>query len=483
MKLNLNACCKPRYRYLLLIFLCSYSYQVWGGSKYGYQCAEYEISCVQNYNKNLNKSNGNKSVVVAPINFEDTSWSPSTSAMRRTMNNINSFFKGASRNKFQFTNISVRSAQTVPVEKRCSNRSKAAGHLTGTQKYSYRVLSYPKGTCGFSNAGGKTVNMNSGNIHNRMTMSHEFGHLFRLTHSRYYEGKCGRRRDRDGLCPDPTTYLGYHTPGNRNYNAVDLHWMGWLEKHEVERIVPEKYEYNLRAINRNIQYGEAPLALVFDIPHTGNRMYISMPKSATAIKEGEDWLKTHDFNIYIASPCKSCMFQKSVLVKRFKGSYVDETGLNIEVVDVVNKSEAVLAISYQPEMATCDIEPEYLVSANLLKAKTNKREGKIRVKVTTKNHNSAGCRPYFLYGGVGAVFTNEEGERLTSKQGIRIKKPHKGYSYVWPEQDLENKKYKGRRTNTAVFDVSSRKSVESGVLKVRVGDLEPVDVELNFRDQ
>ncbi len=455
-----------------------------------HDCLEYEPACVQNYNQRTDRATGKKSLVVVPINFSDTDWNPPRTKIEKTMSHINEFVTQSSRGRLSFETIDIRNTLEVPVKQSCPNREQARKHVKGENKYDIRVYSYPKGTCSFSNAGRGNVNMNKGNVGNKMTLSHELGHLFRLGHSRdYHKNKC-RRRDKDGLCPDSTTYLGYVTPQNYNYNIVDLHWMGWLKKHEVERILPNKIHYSLRAVNREIQDGEAPLALVFDHPISGNRIFIAMPVSAETLESGKKRLESHELVLYIASKGvqlgEKGKVQISTLVHRFRGGYTDETGLSIRVTEATSLSEAKLEVSYDPAIARCTAEPEFIVDKKLIKPVDKNSKGKIALNITMKNPNEETCRPFFLFGGRHIKVFDPSGTKELNKKhdGIRINTINEGFNYIWPQDKIKGRsKHKNRRKDNQVkYEVVSTDGLENARARVWIGDFAPIDIDLDFNE-
>lgn len=458
-----------------------------------YICEESEDKCVQNYNNSLSQSNGQKRVLVRPINFEDTNWSPNLTKIRQKLSVNAEFLLEASRGRYGFSEIVVKPTRKINgVSQSCANREIARKRLSGDgTKYDLKVYGYPVGTCSFSNAGNNKIHMNKGNINNSMTFLHELGHIFHLQHSRAMRGEmtgvfCNKnRQDNDGLCPDVSTYLGYFTPYNRNYNVVDLHWLGWLDKYEVERILPDKHSYTIRAIDRKIENGVEPLALVFDHPISGNRMFLSMPTSADKKKFENDPLNSQELALYIASKNKSNdSWQKSVLVSRFKNEYKDEIGLNIKVIEASTQSKAILFITYEPELASCAKAPE----VSVIETVETKKENTKTFEVTLTNPNSKDCRPFFLHGGKQISLVDSKGNVLGKNDGIKIRIPKdrknkeiKGFDYIWPNEKINRKSKHANQKKQNSFSFSVTSSVISNpILKLQIGDLESIEKPLIF---
>ncbi|GAA3965297.1 hypothetical protein [Allohahella marinimesophila] len=464
----------------LIAGLASFSVSIQAFAKYGYDCTANEPSCVQNYNRNLHTSHGQKRVVVAPLNFSDTNWSPGAANMRSIIKRVDNFYETVSRGKYGFSDVDIRSTRQVDLPKSCGNRSRANDSVSNIQSFDLRIFSYPDKTCSYGgNAGGKTVNMNSGNIGNTMTMRHEIGHILRLTHSRDYErGNCSNEK---GFCYDKTTLMG--AQNTQNYNAPELHWLGWFEKHEVERILPGKLEYQLRAIDKNNNPGNAPLALVYDIPHTGNRLFIAMPKSPDTLKAGEGRLSSHELVIYVASPCKRCTFQKSILFERFSGNLQDETGLNIEVVDAVDTANVTLHISHSSHHAQCTQPPEFEVSQSLQRTLGKNQDGKVKLTIKARNDNPSGCRPMMIVDGDRAEVWSQSGDRELSRKadGAVIKAlDKKGINYIFTESDSA-KNPKTKPYMSWDFEVKSS-AAEQVLARIEIVNFPVIEVPVNFKD-
>ena len=159
-------------------------------------------------------------------------------------------------------------------------------------------------------------------------------------------------------------------------------------------------------------------ALVYELPHSGNRLYISHRRRQGGIGK-RHFFKTNavGFALNIANPCRSCRFLKTVLVKVFKDRYEDETGLIIEGSFTSGKTDiADVKISYKKEKDLCTKKPQFTLVGSL-----NKKRETI-VTVTLINPNPPNCRPLYI-GGDLLVGTNG------SEANYQVESKKKGPAY------------------------------------------------------
>ena len=349
--------------------------------------------CVVNYNRRV--MTGTHKMIAVPVEFSNCRFGGGNKAvprgaLRSAMSYLSSFYRSKSLGKVRLTGSTIDSVKRLNTNARCSAK------FTVKRTYSYsgydiKIATYPCSICGFANAGGGWIHLGKSSF-GTSTVAHEAGHLFGLGHAGSFSYKNGKIV---GISEygDYTSQMGKFFANS--YNAAMHHWLGWLRPHEAVYVKPGK-TYKLRALgNVGINKGDVRAALVYDLPHSGNRLYISLRRRQDGIGKRQ-FFKTNPvgFAVNIANPCRNCRFLKTILVKVFKNRYEDETGLVIEgSFPATGKTDiADVKISYNKAKDLCTKKPTFTLVGSL-----NKKRQTI-VTITLVNNNPASCRPLYIGG-------------------------------------------------------------------------------------
>jgi len=233
---------------------------------------------------------------------------PSMGEIKSNVRQLDAFYDTASRGQLR---LKLVSEKTVQVDSHnCSQAKNQATNGNGSNAF-LTVYSLPRGLCGYSNAGGGKIFLNGSLFRD---YAHETGHLLGLGHG---------NKNLNGVFDsygDPTTYMG-SLPSD-NYNIAQLHWLGWTAKEEtvlVDAAVAAGHatEVTLRPVVRNAESSSTnPLAAVWDIPGTDQRLFIAVPKAndtnVNKVGGGEVF-------VYRAPRCVGCtgMAMGTTVVGRF----------------------------------------------------------------------------------------------------------------------------------------------------------------------
>jgi len=459
-----------------------------GFSVEGVQVSSNESSVV-NYNKKVRS--GDIKVKAVSIAFKGH-----TPSKVRDLVGLKNWYKGVSRGKVNLKgankdSIDVRPSVTFKdISASCANRTKARNKVY-MGNYGIKIYGYTPNVCGYTaNAGSNKINMNRG-IRNKTTLVHETGHLFSLGHSVTLKTRTNRSKSLYVTSKERTTNMGGW--GNSSFNAPQLHWLDFVEDDEVVSISPSEFgsEYTLRAINGN-QPGDEPIALVFEIPETGDRLFLSVPKNNNKLS----YSYKNQFDgvvLHMVGKCKnSCRLQRTVHVGtirqneyykhgvRHDGVYIDDTGLKIEIIEKGNDWRKVklriTKVEKNAQQLSCS--RPLLVEANFKRERDYNmaidKPGKGKLTVTVTNQNDANCRPVMRVNERLFVQRDSKLSKITEyKAGI------KSYGFILWSGDSYTQTATIESREQSPFDVQFEYgSLPAQSVEVSFSDdPEPVDVE------
>ncbi|WP_205519431.1 Ig-like domain-containing protein [Pyxidicoccus caerfyrddinensis] len=259
-----------------------------------YTCAPEETTCVESFNGGLASVNSTHTVKIVRVTQAGRT-TASIADIKTDLRQLYDFYDIASRNQVGLRLLDG-SHQTVnvPGTFKCGKVRLRARKASTNSGAFVTVFMLPHGVCNFSDAGSRHIFLEDTL---QRTYAHEIGHVLGLAH--------GERAEDDGS--DPTTYMG-KMPSD-NYNLPQLHWLGWTNKEELVQVNSaiedgSAFDVTIRPVDRNADNGSGlPLGAVWEIPTTGNRVFMAVPKSRTTDLNQVDGGGVY---VYRAPRCEGC---------------------------------------------------------------------------------------------------------------------------------------------------------------------------------
>lgn len=420
--------------------------------------------CVVNYNRRV--VTGTRKVIVVPVEFSNCKFGSGRKAvprsgLLRSMRYLAGYYKEKSRG------LVTLSTGTFSSKKRLSQRAKCSARFRVKRSFSFssyaiKIATYACKICGFSNAGGGWVHFGKKSF-SYGTLVHEVGHLFGLAHASSFQYKNNKIVGLNEY-GDYTSQMGRYSC--KSYNAPMHHWLGWLRPYEVKTIELGR-TYKLRALDKvSIDQKDVQAALVYNLPHSGNRMYISLRRRESGIGRRQYFeSRTEGFAVHIAKPCHNCRFFKTLLA-RFVGTdfATDQTGLVIETSFLNDEKDlATIRVTYNKTFDLCTKPPTIKLEGKF------DRHGRTIVVVTMTNNNAKFCRPMYVGGDIMIGIRGSSAEFMRKTKGMGR---NYGNSALIMSGQTQIRHYKINRNNRVgefVFDWGgSRKAycIRRGVAKI-----------------